>query len=124
MPLILFGSALLMKLMERFPVVVTVGAGLLGWVAGEMIIGDIALKPWIEAHAQLAHVLDWAVPIAGALIVVGVGKMLGYSRRCTRPRRSPKAPEQGGQPLSDYKNGGALTSTYLQDEREADCSLK
>ena len=80
MPLILFGSALLMKLMERFPLVVTIGAGLLGWVAGEMIIGDIALKPWIEAHTQLAHVLDWVVPIAGAAIVVIAGKVLGYSK--------------------------------------------
>lgn len=80
MPLILFGSALLMKLMERFPLVITIGAGLLGWVAGEMVIGDIALKPWLESHAQLAHILDWAVPIAGAVIVVGAGKMLGYSK--------------------------------------------
>src|SRR5690349_3334338 len=40
MPLILFGSALLMKLMERFPVFITIGAALIGYVAGEMVIGD------------------------------------------------------------------------------------
>ncbi len=44
MPLILFGSALLMKLMERFPVFVTIGAALIGYVAGEMVIGDPAVK--------------------------------------------------------------------------------
>ena len=73
MPLILFGSAMLMKLMERFPALVTIGAGLLGWVAGEMAIGDIAVKDYIETHA---HYLDYAAPLLGALMVVIAGKML------------------------------------------------
>ncbi len=36
-PLVIFGATLLMKLMERYPVIITVGAGILGWVAGEML---------------------------------------------------------------------------------------
>jgi len=74
MPLILFGSALLMRLMERSPIFVTIGAGLLGWVAGEMAIGDIAVKDYVEVHA---HFLEIAAPLVGALMVVVAGKMLG-----------------------------------------------
>ena len=74
MPLILFGSAMLMRLMERFPIFVTIGAGLLGWVAGEMAIGDIAVKDYVDVHA---HFLEIAAPLIGALMVVIAGKMLG-----------------------------------------------
>jgi len=73
MPLILFGSALLMKLMERFPIFVTIGAGLLGWVAGEMAIGDIAVKDYVEHNA---HFLDYAAPLVVALMVIIAGKMI------------------------------------------------
>ena len=73
MPLILFGSALLMRLMERFPVFVTIGAGVLGYVAGDMAVGDLAVKDYVELHA---HYLDWLAPIVGALFVVIAGKLL------------------------------------------------
>jgi predicted tellurium resistance membrane protein TerC len=73
MPLILFGSAMLVKLMERFPSFVVVGAGLLGYVAGDMAVGDPAVKTYIDTHA---HVLELAAPILGALLVVVAGKML------------------------------------------------
>jgi YjbE family integral membrane protein len=73
MPLILFGSALLMKLMERFPAFVTVGAALLGYVAGDMAVGDLAVKDTIQAHAPM---LETLVPIAGAAFVVVTGKLL------------------------------------------------
>jgi len=72
-PVILFGSALLMKLMERFPIFVLIGAGLIGWVAGEMIISDPAIKPWIDANAAILH---WGSPIVFTLIVVATGKIL------------------------------------------------
>src|SRR5438034_729176 len=49
-PLIVFGSTLILKLHNRFPVIITVGAGLLGWVAGEMLITDPVLVDWITAH--------------------------------------------------------------------------
>jgi predicted tellurium resistance membrane protein TerC len=73
MPLILFGSALLMKLMERFPLFVTLGAGLLGYVAGDMAVGDLAVKGYVETHA---HALDVIAPIVGALFVIIAGRML------------------------------------------------
>src|SRR5678815_718582 len=45
-PLVIFGSTLMIKLMERFPIIVMLGAGLIGWVAGEMLAADAALKGW------------------------------------------------------------------------------
>ena len=76
MPLILFGSAMLMKLMERFPVFITIGAALIGYVAGEMVIGDLATHEYVESHLAF---LDkyFVAAIAGALIVVVVGKVIG-----------------------------------------------
>jgi YjbE family integral membrane protein len=85
MPLILFGSAMLMKLMERFPVVVTIGAGLLGYVAGEMVVEDLAVKGWVEAHAPT---LDIVAPLVGVAIVLFFGKWLA-ARKTAAPARVP-----------------------------------
>src|SRR5574341_333392 len=46
-PLVIFGATLLIKLMERWPVIITIGAGLIGWVAGEMLVTDAALEGWL-----------------------------------------------------------------------------
>jgi YjbE family integral membrane protein len=90
MPLILFGSALLMRLMERFPVFVTIGAGVLGYVAGDMAVGDLAVKDYVELHA---HYLDWLAPIVGALFVVIAGKLL--ARRKSQPAADHAAAPAG-----------------------------
>jgi YjbE family integral membrane protein len=84
MPLILFGSALLMRLMERFPLLITLGAGLLGYVAGDMAVGDHAVAGWVEAHAPY---LDMIVPVAGALLVVLVGRFLAGKQARARAER-------------------------------------
>ncbi len=80
-PLILFGSALIMKLMERFPVFITFGAGLLGWVAGEMAIADPAIRQTLEAHA---HYMEFVAPVLGAALVVVAGRVLAH-RRAAEP---------------------------------------
>ncbi|RZL37830.1 MAG: TerC family protein [Rubrivivax sp.] len=72
-PLIIFGSTLLLKVMERFPVIITLGAALLGFVAGEMATTDKALHGWFETHM---HGLDYAVSITGAVFVVATGMWL------------------------------------------------
>ena len=77
-PLILFGSALIMKLMERFPVFITFGAGLLGWVAGEMAIADPAVKGAVAAHA---HFMEFGAPLIGAAAVVIAGRLLAHRRQ-------------------------------------------
>jgi YjbE family integral membrane protein len=45
-PMVIFGATLLLKLMERYPVIITIGAALIGMVAGEMLVTDHALKDW------------------------------------------------------------------------------
>ncbi len=74
-PVILFGSALLMKLMERFPIFIMIGAALIGWVAGEMIISDPAIKDWIDANMTSLHTIS---PIVCAVGVIAIGKMLEH----------------------------------------------
>jgi len=72
-PLIIYGSTLVLKLMERFGFIVVLGAGLLGWVAGEMLVTDPAVADWIETQAHWAHT---AIPVLGAAIVVITGTWL------------------------------------------------
>ena len=83
-PLVIFGSTLLIKGMERFPIVITVGAALIGFVAGEMVVTDPALGDWMSANFQMVDKkpilagfhLEIIVGLAGALLVVLVGKLL------------------------------------------------
>lgn len=72
-PLIIFGSTLLLKVMERFPMIITLGAALLGFLAGEMIFTDPAT---IKQFGELSHTVVNAAGIAGALLVVGLGRLL------------------------------------------------
>jgi YjbE family integral membrane protein len=72
-PLVIFGATILMRLMERFPVIITLGAAILGWVAGEMAATDPVLAQWVNDNAAYLH---WVAPIAGAVLVVVVGKWL------------------------------------------------
>ena len=66
-PLVIAGSQIILKLIERFPLIIMAGGGLLGWIAGKMLVEDAALAPWIGAHAPW---LEWAGPIAGVAIVL------------------------------------------------------
>jgi YjbE family integral membrane protein len=72
-PLVIFGATMLMKLMDRWPIIITIGAGLLGWVAGEMMATDPLIKDWVDAHA---HFLHWVAPAVGAAMVVVAGRWL------------------------------------------------
>ncbi len=73
-PMIVFGAQLVILLIERFPVMVWAGAGLLGWVAGELIQDEPALKAvFEELPAVLSHVF---VPLIGAAFVLGLGLLL------------------------------------------------
>ena len=78
-PLVIFGSTLMIRLMERFPIVVTFGAALIGWVGGETIISDNVLVPFVQ-EAQWLH---YAGPALGAAVVLGIGTLL--ARRGSAP---------------------------------------
>jgi len=74
-PLIIAGSTLLMKVMERFPVIITCGAALLGFLAGEMLATDPALEPWLKLNLPYAEMLFGVI---GAVAVVSVGRWLHH----------------------------------------------
>ena len=84
-PLIIFGSAIILKLMDRFPVIITLGGALLGFVAGEMLIGDSVISDSINTVAGFLH---YVAPAAGAVLVVIVGRWLTarvQSRKASAP---------------------------------------
>ena len=84
-PLVVFGATLLIKLMERFPVIITLGAGLIGWVAGEMLVADRALanlltslgatyrddRPYVAGYN-----LEIIAAALGFVLVIAIGKWL------------------------------------------------
>jgi YjbE family integral membrane protein len=82
MPLIIFGSTLLLRIIARFPLLVTAGGALLGYIGGETIVTDPVLKEVIEHSVPIVERLG---PIVGAAIVVIVG--LGMARRSARRKR-------------------------------------
>mgnify|MGYP001436797019 CR=1 FL=1 len=90
-PLVVFGATVLMKLMERYPVIIAVGAALIGYVAGEMLVTDPVVIEWFRAHAhwmvdfEVLSVFGWklelsAAGLMGAVVVVAVGKWLAGRR--------------------------------------------
>jgi YjbE family integral membrane protein len=85
-PLIIFGSAIILKLMTRFPIIITLGAGLLGWVAGDMALTD----PVVTDFVSQRHALHNVVPALGAIGVVIIGKWL-TSRQQLQTANQPAA---------------------------------
>jgi len=71
-PMVIFGSALMIKMMERFPIIVVFGACLIGWVGGETIVSDVMLRDTVEA----APWLHYAGAVIGALSVYMIGKFM------------------------------------------------
>jgi len=93
-PLVIFGSTLLLHLMERWPVIITIGGGLLGFVAGEMLVTDPALANWMagmgiqynDGNPTIGELkLALVSGAIGALIVVAAGTWLAK-------RKQPEAP--------------------------------
>jgi len=77
-PLIVWGSTLVLKLLERFPIVITLGGALLGWIAGGMMITDIVT---VRAIGEPSAPVHYAAEVAGAVLVVLIGKVLGARRK-------------------------------------------
>lgn len=76
-PIIIWGSTLVLKLIDRFPLVVTFGAALLGWIAGGMLVTDVLVVKYI---GEVSMTVKIAAEIIGALFVVGLGKWLASQR--------------------------------------------
>ena len=82
-PLVIFGSTLMIRLMERFPIIVMLGAALIGWVGGETIAGDVALRGFAEANPWLHYV---AAALGAALVVLAGRWMQRRAHTATRAR--------------------------------------
>jgi YjbE family integral membrane protein len=78
-PIIIWGSQLVLKLMDRFPVIVTIGAMLLGWIAGTMAYSDPAVIGWLPQ----TKVVYYALGVTGALLVFAAGTVM--KRRAPKP---------------------------------------
>jgi len=101
-PLVIFGATLLLKLMERFPVIITIGGALIGWVAGEMLVTDPALEGWLTGLGVrfvtgkpmlAAFSLELVSGVVGVVIVVALGKWLAKRHEAgsaTRPAEISK----------------------------------
>lgn len=85
-PLIIFGSTLLLKVMERFPIIITLGAALLGYLAGEMLLSDPAVTSRL---GDIPHAIVYAVGVACALLVVVVGRYLARRQAAQAPEETP-----------------------------------
>jgi YjbE family integral membrane protein len=81
-PLVILGAQLILKLIQRMPLLVVAGGGLLGFIAGELLVTD---SGFIARVGQLHGWQHWAIPLAGVVLVVALGKWL--DRR--RPRAGP-----------------------------------
>lgn len=88
-PIIVWGSQLVITLMERFPVIITLGGMLLGWIAGGMLVSDPALAnpdkwQWMLKLPQ-SDTLKYAASVGGALLVLGLGKLILARRTAASP---------------------------------------
>ncbi|MFN3568708.1 MAG: TerC family protein [Polaromonas sp.] len=80
-PIIVWGSQLVLKLMSRFPVIITLGAMLLGWIAGQMAWTDPAVKPYLPA----SPLWSYAAAVTGALLVFVAGKIMQARHKPAEP---------------------------------------
>ena len=88
-PLVIFASRVLLTLMEKFPIIITLGAALLGWVAGDMAVTDPVVNDWVDAHAAFLH---WAAPLVGAIAVVLTGRWLAARKTQAAAAAAPAVP--------------------------------
>jgi len=101
-PLVIFGATLLIKLMERFQVIITLGAGLIGWVAGEMLVADHVLTGWLETMGVEyiddrpyldGYSLELMAGVVGFALVIAFGKWLGKRKEHVAARRPADEPK-------------------------------
>ena len=76
-PIIIWGSKLVLMLMDRLPIIITLGGALLGWIAGHMLVTDVVVAPLLSDVSHWMHYLAGGV---GALFVVSLGTLLARRR--------------------------------------------
>ena len=87
-PIVMFGAGFLLKVLERFPALVWAGAGLLGWVAGEMMASDPVVAE--HAHGLIRHEwLEHGLAIAGAALVLATAFAIELWRQWRADQANP-----------------------------------
>ena len=81
-PIIIWGSTLVLKLIDRFPVVVTFGAALLGWIAGGMLVTDVFVSN--QLGGEISSTAKIVAEVVCAVLVVALGKLLLARRNAAR----------------------------------------
>jgi YjbE family integral membrane protein len=76
-PFIIFGSQIILKLLDRFPIIVLLGGALLGWIAGGLIVGDKLLVGVVPQDKTIYY----AACVAGAALVVAIAKVVERRRQ-------------------------------------------
>jgi YjbE family integral membrane protein len=125
-PLIIAGSAALMVLLDRFPILVWAGAGLLGWVAGDIMIKDNALADWIPATVihQLHYFSIGSLPglgpieinlaaVGGAIFVVGTAWLMHRARQ----RKALESPSLGEAAPADFHQVDARERPTAKEQK-------
>jgi YjbE family integral membrane protein len=109
-PIIMFCSAIIASLMDRYPILQDIGAGILGWTGGEMIVADAWIKPWLGPHGVWVR---WALPAVCTAGVIAVGHVLMRPRAGSAPAKEERASEAGLCPAasSTGPQGGAVTGS-------------
>lgn len=96
-PIVIFGSTVMLRMMERFPVIITLGGALLGYIAGEIMVTDPAIRDWVAADA--AWLVQYkAAGAAGAALVVALG--LWLARRASAEAAAQQASVEAEHPNS------------------------
>jgi len=80
-PIIIWGSTLVLKLIDRFPIVVLFGAGLLGWIAGGMLVTDVFIVDWFGMPDTTMKI---AAEVAGVAVVILLGKWLAVRKNANK----------------------------------------
>ena len=92
-PIIVWGSQLVIKLMDRFPMIITAGGMLLGWIAGTMAVTDPAVVNYMPLAGELvegkvpdvAATVRYGAGVAGALLVLAIGALIKRRRTSAAP---------------------------------------
>ncbi len=91
-PIVIFGSTIMLRMMERFPVIITLGAALLGYIAGEIMAADPAIRSWVAQRA--AWLVEYKVAgVCGATFVVALGMRLARQARPSEPAARARSEE-------------------------------
>lgn len=78
-PIVVWGSTVILRLVERFPIVVYIGAGALLWTAGKMILHEKFIAGWVDGNA--------AIQVAAYVLIIGGGLTFGWLREKARRER-------------------------------------